>query len=305
MLKIGSHVAMSGTDMFLGSVNEALSYGANSFMIYTGAPQNTRRKPIADMNIEAAHRRMAEAGLSLDDVVVHAPYIMNLANGDPSKRAFAVDFLTSEIERTAALGASQIVLHPGAHVKQGVDVGIAYIIEGLNEVLARTKDKNVKIALETMAGKGTEIGRRFEELKAIIDGVASHERLSVCFDTCHTHDAGYATRDDFDAVLAEFDRVVGIERISVIHVNDSKNDVGDSKDRHANIGFGKLGFAAIDTIVHHPALADVPKILETPYVDSAEGAGDKALPPYRHEIDMLRRRIFDPNLIERIQNDRL
>jgi deoxyribonuclease-4 len=155
-----------------------------------------------------------------------------------------------------------------------------------------------------MAGKGTEIGRTFEELKAIFDGVDHPERLSVCFDTCHTHDAGYATRDDFDAVLAEFDRVLGIDKISVVHVNDSKNDLGDAKDRHANIGFGKLGFDAIERIVHHPALASVPKILETPYVDSAEGAGDKALPPYRHEIEMLRRRTFDPELIQHIRNDR-
>jgi len=213
MIKIGSHVSMNGTEMLLGSVKEALSYGANSFMIYTGAPQNTIRKSTKMMKIKEAKELMAEQNLSMDNVIVHAPYIMNLANGDPEKRAFAVDFLTKEIERTAAIGAKQIVLHPGAHVKQGVDIGIEFIIEGLNKVLENTKDLDVYIALETMAGKGTEIGRTFEELARIIDGVTRNERIRVCFDTCHTHDAGYQTKDNFDGVIAEFDRIIGKERI--------------------------------------------------------------------------------------------
>lgn len=303
MLKIGSHVSLKGKNMLVDSVKEAVSYGSTAFMVYTGAPQNTRRKPISEMKIEEAKELMVQHGLSLDNVIIHAPYIMNLANGDPQKRAFAVDFLTSEIERTAAIGAKQIVLHPGAHVKQGVDVGTAYIIEGLNEVIARTKDLDVSIALETMAGKGTEIGRSFDELQAIIEGVTHDERLSVCFDTCHTHDAGYATRDDFDAVIEEFDRVIGKERISVFHINDSKNIRGAGKDRHENIGFGEIGFTALNYIVNHPDFLAIPKILETPYVTETEDSKDKIHPPYRYEINMFEAQEFNPNIMKEIRSN--
>ena len=202
MLLIGSHVSMNGKEMMVGSVKEALSYGANCLMVYTGAPQNTRRKPTDELMIKEAQELMIENGLELKNVIVHAPYIMNLANMDPEKRQFAVDFLTEEIKRTHAMGAKQIVLHPGAHVKQGPEVGIAHIIEGLNKVIENTIDLDVLIALETMAGKGTECGRSFEELRTIIDGVEHDERISVCFDTCHTHDAGYDTKDDFDKRFA-------------------------------------------------------------------------------------------------------
>lgn len=303
MLKIGSHVSLSGKDMLVNSVKEAVSYGSTAFMVYTGAPQNTRRKPLKEMKIEEAQVLMKEHNLSLDNVIIHAPYIMNLANGDPTKRAFAVDFLTSEIERTAAIGAKQIVLHPGAHVKQGVEIGTAYIIEGLNEVLERTKDLDVKIALETMAGKGTEIGRTFEELKAIIDGVELDERLSVCFDTCHTHDAGYATKDDFDAVIEEFDKIIGKNRISVFHINDSKNVRGAGKDRHENIGFGEIGFDALNYIVNHPDFLHIPKILETPYVTESDDSKDKVHSPYKHEINMFQSQQFNPNVLEDIRSN--
>ncbi|AIO19324.1 putative endonuclease 4 [Candidatus Izimaplasma bacterium HR1] len=302
MLKIGSHVSMNGKEMLVGSVKEALSYNANSFMIYTGAPQNTRRKPTSEIGIEEAFALMKEHNLSLDDVVVHAPYVMNLANGDPEKRQFAVDFLTSEIKRTAAIGAKQIVLHPGAHVKQGPEIGIKHIIEGLNKVVENTKDLNVLIALETMAGKGTEIGRNFEELKAIIDGVTNNERISVCFDTCHTHDAGYLTKDNFDKVIEDFDRIVGKERITVFHINDSKNVLGASKDRHENIGFGFIGFESLNYIVNHPDFMNVPKILETPYVTEQEDSKDKSLPPYKYEIEMFRKQIFNENIMNEIRN---
>jgi len=303
MIKIGSHVSMNGTEMLLGSVKEAISYGANSFMIYTGAPQNTFRKPTETMKIEEAKAAMVEANIPVENVIVHAPYIMNLANGDPEKRAFAVEFLTKEIERTAAIGAKQIVLHPGAHVKQGVDIGIAYIVEGLNKVLENTKDLDVYIALETMAGKGTEIGRTFEELARIIDGVTRNERLRVCFDTCHTHDAGYDTKEDFDAVIAEFDRVIGKDRISVFHINDSKNTQGASKDRHENIGFGYIGFESLNYIVNHPDFVDIPKILETPYVTDEEDSKDKVHPPYKAEIEMFQAQQFDPKILEKIRSN--
>ncbi|MEC9485806.1 MAG: deoxyribonuclease IV [Candidatus Izemoplasma sp.] len=302
MLKIGSHVGMKGKEMFLGSVKEALSYGANALMIYTGAPQNTRRKPIDKLMIEEAHALMKEHNMHPEDVIVHAPYIMNLANKHPEKRAFAVDFLTKEIKRTGALGAKHLVLHPGAHVGQGPEVGIKYIQEGLNQAIENTKDLDVKIALETMAGKGTEVGRSFDELADIIDGIDEKDRISICFDTCHTHDAGYQTRDDFDSVLKEFDDKIGISRIGVIHVNDSKNILGAAKDRHENIGSGEIGFDALYYIVHHPKLKDVPKILETPYITETDDSKKKVYPPYKYEIDMFRKGTFDPNIKTTIRN---
>ncbi|WP_165763757.1 deoxyribonuclease IV [Halalkalibacter urbisdiaboli] len=294
MMKLGSHVSMSGKKMLLGASEEAASYGATTFMIYTGAPQNTRRKAIEDLNIEAGLVHMKEHGMA--DVVVHAPYIINIANTTkPETFELGVNFLRSEIERTEALGAKQIVLHPGAHVGAGADAGLAKIIEGLNEVLQTKND--VQIALETMAGKGSECGRTFEELATIINGVTHNERLSICFDTCHTHDAGYNIVEDFDQVLDEFDRIIGIERLKVLHINDSKNERGAAKDRHENIGFGHIGFKALHYIVHHPQLKDVPKILETPFV--GEDKKDKR-PPYKHEILMLREGEFDEKLREQI-----
>lgn len=294
---LGSHVSMSGKEMLLGASKEALSYGANTFMIYTGAPQNTRRKPISELNIMNGLLHMKENGMS--NIVVHAPYIINIANTEkPETFRLGVEFLQSEIERTAALEATQIVLHPGAHVGAGAEAGIAKIIEGLNEVLSQ--DFPVQIALETMAGKGTECGRSFEELAKIIEGVTNNERLSVCFDTCHTHDAGYNIVEDFDGVLNEFDKIIGIDRIKVLHINDSKNVRGAGKDRHENIGFGHIGFDALHYIVHHPQLMDVPKILETPFVARTSDAKSKSA-PYQYEIDMLRNGAFKPELIDALR----
>ncbi|MCM3064821.1 deoxyribonuclease IV [Priestia flexa] len=296
MLKIGSHVSMSGKKMLLGASEEAVSYGANTFMIYTGAPQNTRRKKIEELNIEAGLQHMKENGI--DNIVVHAPYIINIGNTtNPATFELGVEFLTSEIQRTHALGARQIVLHPGAHVRAGAETGIKQIISGLNEVLR--PDQEVQIALETMAGKGSECGRSFEEIAMIIDGVTHNEKLSVCFDTCHVHDAGYDIVNDFDGVLNEFDKTVGIDRIKVLHVNDSKNSCGAKKDRHENIGFGHIGFDALNYIVHHPAFVDVPKILETPYV-GIDKKTKKA--PYKLEIDMLKAKAFDPELQNKLMS---
>lgn len=296
MLKIGSHVSMSGKKMLLGASEEAVSYGANTFMIYTGAPQNTRRKKIEELNIEAGLQHMKENGI--DNIVVHAPYIINIGNTtNPATFELGVEFLTSEIQRTHALGARQIVLHPGAHVGAGAETGIKQIISGLNEVLR--PDQEVQIALETMAGKGSECGRSFEEIAMIIDGVTHNQKLSVCFDTCHVHDAGYDIVNDFDGVLNEFDKTVGIDRIKVLHVNDSKNSCGAKKDRHENIGFGHIGFDALNYIVHHPAFVDVPKILETPYV-GIDKKTKKA--PYKLEIDMLKAKAFDPELQNKLMS---
>jgi len=289
---LGSHVSMSGKNMLLGASEEAASYGANTFMIYTGAPQNTRRKSIAELNIMNGLFHMKDHGIS--NIVVHAPYIINLGNTTkPETFELGVNFLQEEIKRTAALEAAQIVLHPGAHVGAGVDAGIARIVEGLNEVL--TDEQPVQIALETMAGKGSEIGRTFDELARIIDGVTHNERLSVCLDTCHVHDAGYNIVEDFDGVLNEFDKIVGIDRLKVLHINDSKNVRGAAKDRHENIGFGEIGFDALKYIVHHPQLMHLPKILETPYV-GADAKNKKA--PYKIEIAMLRDGEFRPQEIE-------
>ncbi len=291
---IGSHVSMSGKKMLLGAAEEAASYDASTFMIYTGAPQNTRRKPVEEMMIHEGQAFMAEHGMS--NIVVHAPYIINLGNTiKPENFGFAVSFLREEIQRAQALGATQITLHPGAHVGAGTEAGIKQIIKGLNEVL--DKEQTAQIALETMAGKGTEIGRTFEELAAIIDGVTLNEKLSVTFDTCHTNDAGYNVKEDFDGVLDEFDRIIGLDRLKVVHVNDSKNPQGSHKDRHANIGFGTIGFDALNKIVHHDKLAQLPKILETPYVGE-DKKNKKA--PYGFEIAMLKQQTFDPALLDKI-----
>jgi deoxyribonuclease IV len=294
MLKIGSHVSMSGKKMLLAASEEAVSYGSNTFMIYTGAPQNTRRKKIEDLNIEAGRKHMEENGI--DEIIVHAPYIINIGNAaNPATYELGVNFLRTEIDRTEAIGAKQIVLHPGSHVKEGAEVGIKKIIEGLNEVL--TGDEKVQIALETMAGKGSECGRTFEEIAMIINGVNHNDKLSVCFDTCHTHDAGYNIVEDFDGVLNEFDHIIGIDRIKVLHINDSKNERGAHKDRHENVGFGHIGFKALNYVVHHPQLMDIPKILETPYV--GEDKNNKK-PPYKHEIEMFRNQEFNENLLNDI-----
>lgn len=291
---LGSHVSMSGKKMLEGSAEEAHKFGESTFMIYTGAPQNTRRKSIEDLNIEKGHEAMDKYGLS--NLVVHAPYIINIANTTkPEVFQLGVDFLQNEIERTQALGAKDIVLHPGSHVGAGADKGIQQIIKGLNEVL--THDNDVRIALETMAGKGSEVGRTFEEIAQIIDGVTHNDRLSICFDTCHTHDAGYNIKEDFDGVLNEFDKIIGLDRIKVVHVNDSKNEQGAHKDRHENIGFGHIGFDALNYVVHHDVFKDIPKILETPYV----GEDKKNIkPPYKFEIEMLKAQQFDSELKDKI-----
>lgn len=291
MLLIGSHVAMRGKEMFLGSAKEAASYHATTFSIYTGAPQNTRRKPIAELNIPAGQAYMQQH--ELQSVVIHAPYIINLANTIKLDHFdFAVKFLQAEVQRAEALGAKQIVLHPGAHVGAGAAAGIANIVKGLNEVLQ--PQQTVQIALETMAGKGTEVGRSFAELAEIIAGVHLNDKLSVCFDTCHTSDAGYNVKEDLSGVLTEFDQIIGLERLQVVHLNDSKNPQGSHKDRHQNIGLGTIGFAALNEMAHLPELAKVPKIMETPWVKTDTG---ESFAPYGYEIAMLTAQKMNPTLV--------
>lgn len=293
---IGSHVSMKGKDMLLGAAQEAASYGSNVFMIYTGAPQNTRRKDVSEFRVDEAKVFMKENNIEF--FTVHAPYIVNLANTTKEGyHDFAMQFLREEVERVEAIGASQITMHPGAHVGAGVEVGINQIIHGLNGVL--TSDQKPQIALETMAGKGTEIGRNFEELAAIIDGVTFNEKLSVTLDTCHIYDAGYDIVNDWDGVLNEFDKIIGLDRLKVLHINDSKNPFKSHKDRHANIGQGSIGFDVLNSIVHHPQLKSVPKILETPWVSVPENEKVKVA-PYKFEIDMFKTKRYNISLMENI-----
>ena len=294
MLIIGSHVGFKKDSQLLGSLKEALSYGANTFMFYTGAPQNTSRYPIMDGLTLEAMTLMKEKGFDYSKVVVHAPYIINLANDkDPDKFMFSVRFLQEELERCSLLGIHKLVLHPGSHVGLGVDAAISNIAKGLNMILG-TYD--VCILLETMAGKGTEVGCTIEEIKRIIDLVDDKEHIGVCLDTCHLNDAGYDMRD-FDSFLDDFDRLIGISNIGCVHINDSKNALGAHKDRHENIGFGTIGFDTLLSIIYNKRLIDIPKILETPYVD-------KVYAPYKYEIKMIRDKVFNPNLLNDIKEQK-
>ena len=287
---IGSHVSFKKEEQLLGSVKEALSYGSNTFMFYTGAPQNTARQPLNLEKAKEAINLMKENGIDINNVIVHAPYIINLAN--PNTLDFAINFLKEEIKRVEALGVSKIVLHPGSHVGIGYEEGIKNIIHGLNKVVDQTV--NVTILLETMAGKGSECACNFEQIKEIIDGVNYSDKVAVCLDTCHIHDAGYSL-DDFDDILTKFDKMIGLNKLQCIHVNDSKNTLNAHKDRHENIGYGFIGFHNLINVIYHEKLKDVPKILETPYVD-------KLYPPYKFEIDMIREKKFNENLYEDIRN---
>ncbi|NBK98184.1 MAG: deoxyribonuclease IV [Erysipelotrichia bacterium] len=282
-MKIGSHVSMCAPDFVLGSVKEAISYGANAFMLYSGAPQNTRRQPLDKLKIKEAHTLMKEHGIPLENMIMHAPYIINLANTiKPETYEIAVSFLQEELKRAKVFGVKYVVLHPGSHVNAGEEAGLDSIVKGLDEAM-QTIDDDIYIALETMAGKGSELGYCFEQLKYIKDHVKKSEQIKVCLDTCHIHDAGYDIHD-FDAILDEFDRILSLEHLVCIHLNDSKNVQGAKKDRHANLGFGEIGFDVLSYIAHHEKLKDVVKILETPYV-----AGNA---PYKQEIAMLKEKRF-------------
>lgn len=278
MIVLGSHVSMKAPHYFLGSIEEALSYQANACMIYTGPPSNSRRVSIDQFKIEQAKELMKEYDFKMEHVIVHAPYIINIGNSlNQDTFSFGCDFLKEELHRVKKMGASILVLHPGSHVKAGKEAGLKQVIQGLNLVLEQD-DSNVCIALETMAGKGSELGSTFEEIAYIRSHVFKKERIKVCLDTCHIHDAGYSL-EDFDQVLQEFDEIIGLENLVVIHINDSKNMKGAHKDRHENIGQGYIGFSILHSIVHHPKLEGIPMILETPYIDGN--------PPYKEEIKKL------------------
>ena len=297
-LIIGSHVSFNNKDQLLVAVKEAVSYGSNTFMFYTGAPQNTRRGEINDFMTLEAYKLMKENNIELDKVIVHAPYIVNLAN--PDNMEFSIDFLTKEVERCNLLGMKYLVLHPGSSVNVSREEGIANIIKGLNAIL--TNNNNICICLETMAGKGNELGRNFLELKEIIDGVNFKDSIGVCMDTCHLFDSGIDITD-FDKVLDDFDKQIGLNYLKCIHINDSKNIFSSHKDRHENIGYGNIGFDILIKIIYNERIKNIPKILETPYVGKTDDDKERIYPPYKYEIEMIRNKKFDTSLLEKIRNN--
>lgn len=288
MLKIGSHVSFRKDSQLIGSLEESLSYGANTFMFYTGAPQNTNRMPIDKDLTEKAKNMMEDNDIDINDVVVHAPYIINLANGDESKYNFSINFLKQECKRCEELGINKLILHPGSHVGQGEDVGINNIINALNEILPTT---TVTILLETMAGKGSELGKTFGEMKRIIEGVNQKDKIGICLDSCHLSDSGYDI-ENIDSILDELENLGLLEKVGCVHINDSKNIKGSKKDRHENFGFGEIGFENLIKVIYNQRLKNVPKILETPYIEEC--------PPYKFEIEMIRNKEFEPGLKEKV-----
>ncbi len=285
-MKLGSHVSMSNG--VLGAVEEALSYGATALMLYTGAPQNTRRKDMSELKVEEGVALLEANGLSPLDIVVHAPYIVNLGSIEDEKYSFAIDFISLEVKRTAYIGAKYLVLHPGAFTKGTLEGSIERIGKGLNQIIENTRDTGVVICLETMAGKGSEVGRNFGELADIIKIVEDKSRVGVCMDTCHIHDSGYDIHN-FDEVLDEFNNLVGIDNLHVLHINGSLNDKGAKKDRHANLGAtdtnprgeDKIGLEAICKVCHNPRLQDKIFVLETPWLNDTENL-------YKEEIALIR-----------------
>lgn len=286
MKYLGSHIGLSAPDYFLGAAQEALSYEETAFMFYTGAPQNTKRKPVEEMKIVQGKELLKSHGILLSSLVVHAPYIINLGNKDkPETYELGKSFLLSELKRTAAFGANKLVLHPGAHLGHGEDFGLESLKDALIDVLSQD-DSGVTICLETMAGKGSEIGVGFEFFARLFAQLPDTSRLGVCLDTCHIHDAGIDITSP-SKVLDDFDRIIGLDKLKVIHLNDSKNPCGARKDRHENLGYGCIGFDVLNAFAHEPRLDEVPIILETPWVEEK--------PPYKKEVSLLVKGSFEPH----------
>lgn len=293
-MKIGSHVSNNGNLMLIGSALEALSYGSNCFMVYLGAPQNTYRKPFEQLNSLKMKEILQNNNINIEDVIVHAPYIVNLAQPDFEKRKFAIDLITKELQVMAKIGFKYLVIHPGAHMKNGIDAGLDLIIDSFKQILANTKEDNTVLTIETMAGKGSECCFEFSHIKKIINAVGS-DRVGVCLDTCHIFDAGYDIVNDYDNVINNFNDIVGLNNLKVIHINDSKNVCGSHKDRHANFGFGNIGFDTLIKFVYDERFLSIPKILETPYVNDC--------PPYKYEIEMIKNKLFDKYLLDKISKE--
>ena len=297
---IGSHVSF-GKNQLLDSTREAIGYNSDTFMFYTGAPQNTRRTEINKGYIREATKLMRDNNIDINNVVCHAPYIVNLANNkDLDKYRFSIDFLTNEIKRCEEMGVTKIVLHPGSSVGIDRDEALKNISYALNLVLEN--DKNVIICLETMAGKGTELGINLDEIKRIINSVERQDLIGVCLDTCHLNDSGINI-SEFDKYLDEFDKEIGINKVKVVHINDSKNEIGSHKDRHENIGFGTIGFNSLIDVIYNSRLEGIPMILETPYIGNSDDDKERLYPPYKFEIEMIRNKKFDSNLKNRIRDE--
>lgn len=289
-LILGSHCKMANPLYFLGTVLEALSYNANTFMFYTGAPQNNNRTPLAKCKIEEGLEMMQNNGILSENIICHAPYLINLGNIiNTNVFNFSLDILINEINRCAAFGCKILVLHPGSSLGQDKIDCLDKIIYGINKAIEATNN-DVIIAVETMAGKGNELGSNFDEIGYIVSKISNKNRIGVCLDTCHIHDAGYDL-ENFDEILDKFNKRIGLKYLKVLHINDSKNEMGAHKDRHENFGFGKIGFDTLINIIYHPLLDGVPKILESPYIN------DK--PPYKEEIEMIRNKIFNQNVFNK------
>ena len=298
MLIIGSHVSF-GKNQLLGATQEAISYGSNTFMFYTGAPTNTVRKDIENKYTQEAIKLMEDNDIEINNVVCHAPYIVNLGNKtDPSKYEFSKEFIKKELMRCDEMGITKMVLHPGNAIGITTEEGLNNIADALNDILDGTT--KCLLLLETMAGKGTECGRTTEELAYIINKVNRKEQLGVCLDTCHLNDGGYDIKE-FDKYLDEFDKLIGIDKIKCVHINDSKNEQGSHKDRHANFGLGSLGFDTLINVIYNERLTNVPKILETPYIGDTDDSKERLYPPYKYEIEMIRNKAFDKDLINKIK----
>lgn len=283
---LGSHVKFNKEQLY-GSVKEAISYGANTFMFYTGAPQNTIRSILNEELTHQAWDLMKENNIDINNVICHAPYIINLANKiNLDSWDFSINFLRNEIDRCEAMGIKYIVVHPGNHLTNSLEIALKNITEALNLVINR--EDNCMILIETMAGKGTECGKTIDELKVILDGIIYQDKIGVCVDTCHINDAGYKI-DDY---LEEFKNKIGLDKIKCLHINDSKNVCGAHKDRHENIGFGTIGFTNLVNLINNEELKNVPKILETPYIEN--------YPPYKFEIAMIKNNTFDITLKEKV-----
>ena len=288
---LGSHVSMSSPDFYLGSVRSALEWGENTFMFYTGAPQNSYRLPLERLKIEEGRKLLKENNIDESKIIVHAPYLINLGSKEKiDNYELAKKLVINELQRTKAFGCKTLVLHPGNHLKASKIEGLNNIVEGLNYIF-QNDNTDVKIALETMSGKGSELGTTFEDINYIINNCKYSDRLGVCLDTCHINDYGYDVRD-IDHILNEFNKIIGLEKLLVVHVNDSKNPIGAHKDRHDNIGYGTIGFETLSKYIHHPLLINVPKILETPYVNEK--------PPYKKEVEMLLNNAFEDNWRENL-----
>ncbi len=266
MLQIGSHLSASKGYLAMGK--QAVKLGATTFAFFTRNPRGGSAKAIQEQDVAAFLTYAQEH--QIQKIVAHAPYTLNLCSADPSIREFAKNTLADDLVRMEYTPHQFYNFHPGSHVKQGVEVGIAQIAEALNAVLK--PEQTTTVLLETMAGKGSEVGRTFEELRAILDRVDLQEKMGVCLDTCHVWDGGYDIVDHLDAVLEEFDTVIGLERLHAIHINDSKNPMGSHKDRHEKIGEGTIGLDAMVRIINHPQLRQLPFILETPNDDAGYAA---------------------------------